>query len=214
MFLHLFKTGKINVSNENLIKNIIRDDYILLENPVLKDFIKKNITDLFKIACENSFLKTVKHLVKLQETLDCKHYALDIHTQDETPFVSACANGDLMMVRYLVELSFSINSPINMHINHELPLKAACHSGNLALVKYFATLNTRFDLHVDNDYLFKYCHKYGYSEIEKCLTELLELYKSPPDIYDGKKLSLEEVRHLMESVFLQDYQNSHSAKIY
>jgi ankyrin repeat protein len=89
---------------------------------------------------------------------------VDIHVWEEYGFRWACMNGHLEVVKYLVSLG------VNIHTMEEWGFRLACQNGHLEVVKYLVSLGV--DIHAMEEWGFRSACENGHLEVVKYLVSL------------------------------------------
>ena len=127
--------------------------------------IKNNLgKSAFIYACENKnkeFLQTILSLDKISLSVDeiCHGY----------PLHSACSDGDLSIVQYLIEKGANIEAEDD---NRKTPLHFACWKGHLPIVQYLIEKGANIEAitHIQQTPLHESCY-YGHLPIVQYLIE-------------------------------------------
>ena len=90
-------------------------------------------------------------------------YNIDLQSK----FITACKNGDLNMVKYLLENNFNID----VHAKDESGFRAACENGDLNMVKYLLENNFNIDVHAEYEEGFKSACSSGHLNVVQYLLE-------------------------------------------
>ena len=138
----------------------------------------------------------------------------------EKCFRNACADGNLNIVKQMIETKNVVLHPFNyIHIfDDETAFVQACSSGNTKLVNYLLNYgiktNSKINIHYDNESAFITACQKGYIEIVKLLLEYGEKQKSNIDVHANYDRAFKDacgnghlqlVKYLLEYFSIIDY---------
>ena len=86
----------------------------------------------FDNACDKNYFELMKWMYSLP------NHNIQIHEENEFPFVCACYNGRLDICQWLYSLD--LNNQIDVHVNNDMPMYNAKLSGNKELVNWLEKL--------------------------------------------------------------------------
>lgn len=119
---------------------------------------------------------------------------IDIHVNNEYPFIQACTVGrNLNKCKWLWELSQQLKSPIDLHIDNEEIFFESCYFNDLNIAKWLWNLSEELkspiDIHINNDFIFTTILAGKNYEIAEWLYDLSNKINSPyiiPEYYKVK----------------------------
>ena len=88
-------------------------------------------------------------------------HGANIHAQNDRILISVCENGHLEVVKYLIDLGVNINA------RYDFAVRMASYNGHLEVVKYLVISGA--DIHAKHDYAIRMASEYGHLEVFKFL---------------------------------------------
>lgn len=158
-----------------------------------RNLSQEDLNKKFLSTCVGENIDKTDDLDKIKYLLtspDLKKHA-DINAGNNLGLKWACSNGNLDIVKYLI--NFPSTPENNIHLNNNKALKAACSGGNIDVVRYLLTtphLKKYIDIHDDKDAALRCVCYNGHLEIVKYLLTSPELEEhaninAPQDKYDN-----------------------------
>ena len=99
---------------------------------------------------------------------------INIHANNYGMLNNACKDGNMDLVKLLIEYANSIDSPIDIHRYNEWMFRLACRSRNINLVKYLvkysASIGSPIDMNICGHYVFNDACTSGDINLVKYLT--------------------------------------------
>jgi ankyrin repeat protein len=150
-------------------------------------------------------MKTVKYLIDIFKSTKSQEYEnikkkwlsinsdygiINIHIYNELPFKTLCENGQLEMIKYLLDSAknipticdyFSAGYNINIHNDCDNAFRLACANNHLHVAKYLLQIsekysNFKIEIHYEYDEIFRKACKSNYAELAKWLFNISEKY--------------------------------------
>lgn len=118
-------------------------------------------------------------VVKLWDNYNNTKTHIDIHYNNETPFITACKTGQIYIAKWLLVLSNKINSPIDVNFNNDKAFRQSCSNGMMDLSKWLLEISKDIDIHSNDEEAFINSCRNGYLSTAKWLWQISVDMKSP-----------------------------------
>lgn len=127
---------------------------------------KECLSDFGYIKQSNFFKKIINHIIFFRNQIYFNESMVNII------FVKACQNGNLELVKYLIEDSELKVRPTEDYLNVR-GFRWASSAGNLDLLRYLLDREeSACDIHMSNDFLFRYaCHSNNFDILNFLINE-------------------------------------------
>jgi ankyrin repeat protein len=121
--------------------------------------------------------------IKLWDQYKNSQTPIDIHSNNEKPFLLACKNGHIYIAKWLFTLSNIINSPVNININDDEAFRQSCSNGFYEIAKWLIDISPEINIHAKNEEAFIYCCRNGNLVLAKWLWNISIDKKSHIDLH-------------------------------
>jgi len=174
----------IALSKEEKFENKDKDEDVLLlvkyDQVNILEYFDFEPKEYFIYSCMCGSFEVLKWLCNLKIKNKNKYlngrFLINIHADNETPFITLCINGYLEIAKWLYNLGIERNSPINIHADNEYAFLYTCENGHLDVLKWLYNLgietNLPIDIHYENEEPFLYACMNGHLEVAKWLHNL------------------------------------------
>lgn len=154
--------------NFYLVKSIIESNESNDESNETNDESKQNILEhynyILNVACKYNNINIVNYLLSLNNN------NIDISNNNEIPFLIACENGNLELVKCIINNKIFILTSKYLDSNIYISEHAfiiVCKNGFIDIADWLININPTLNIHVNNDYpLQRACYSSHYNMVK------------------------------------------------